>query len=280
VIFKDETLPGEQPAIVSRELFDAVQAKLAEQLNNHIRTRFSSEALLIGKIYDDRGNRMSPSHARKKGVRYRYYVSLPLLQGQPQRAGSIHRAPAAEIETLVANAVRREIHVGPDVKNRDLLATYVIRVEVQSKALVIQFVATKTRRAAGRSGKPKIIRIPWQKPPSKRRREIIAPPSITAKDPRPIRADARAKLVAAISRGRRWVNELITGTVASIEEIAARDRCSTRKVNMTISLAFLAPGIVKAAIEGRLPRGMGMSRLCDPPAEWTAQYREFGLTPP
>ena len=71
VVYKGETLPGPQPPILDRALFDAVQAKLAEQHNNHIQTRLRSEALLVGKIYDDRGHRMSPSHSRKKGVRYR-----------------------------------------------------------------------------------------------------------------------------------------------------------------------------------------------------------------
>ena len=56
----------------------------------------------------------------------------------------------------------------------------------------------------------------------------------------------------------------------SFEQIAAREKCSVRKVNMTISLAFLAPDLVKAAIEGRLPRGLGVARLCDCPAEWVA----------
>jgi hypothetical protein len=49
---------------------------------------------------------------------------------------------------------------------------------------------------------------------------------------------------------------------------------------MTISLAFLAPNLVKAAIEGRLPRGIGIARLCDPPAEWSCQYRKLGLAHP
>jgi hypothetical protein len=55
---------------------------------------------------------------------------------------------------------------------------------------------------------------------------------------------------------------------------------SSRKVNLTISLAFLAPDLVKVAIEGRLPRGLGIARLCDLPAEWSAQYRALGLATP
>src|ERR1700704_2508766 len=65
VVFKGEVLPGEQPAIIDRDLFDAVQAKLNDQRNNHTIARGKSEALLIGHIYDDRGNRMTPTHARK-----------------------------------------------------------------------------------------------------------------------------------------------------------------------------------------------------------------------
>ena len=53
--------------------------------------------------------------------------------------------------------------------------------------------------------------------------------------------------------------------------------CSVRKVNMTISLAFLAPDLVSAAIEGRLPHGMGVVRLADLPAEWSRQYQMLGL---
>jgi site-specific DNA recombinase len=68
VVFKGEVFPGEQPAILDRDLFDAVQAKLNDQRNNHGAARTKSGSLLIGRLYDDRGNRMSPSHARKHGI--------------------------------------------------------------------------------------------------------------------------------------------------------------------------------------------------------------------
>jgi site-specific DNA recombinase len=66
---------------------------------------------------------------------------------------------------------------------------------------------------------------------------------------------------------RRWLDEIAAGTVTDVEQIAAREKCSVRKVNMTMSLALLAPDLVKAAVEGRLPRGIGVARLCDAPAE-------------
>jgi site-specific DNA recombinase len=61
----------------------------------------NSEALLTGRIFDDRGNRMSPSHVRKGGLKYRYYLSSALFHGAAERAGSVRRVPAADIEALV-----------------------------------------------------------------------------------------------------------------------------------------------------------------------------------
>jgi hypothetical protein len=46
---------------------------------------------------------------------------------------------------------------------------------------------------------------------------------------------------------------------------------------MILSLAFLAPDIVKAAVGGTLPRGFGVSRLTDLPANWKEQRRTLGL---
>jgi hypothetical protein len=79
---------------------------------------------------------------------------------------------------------------------------------------------------------------------------------------------------------RRWFDEIISDPSANTETIAARESCSIRKVNMTISLAFLAPHLVKAAIEGKLPHGMGVVRLCDLSAEWSRQSQMLGLIPP
>jgi hypothetical protein len=84
---------------------------------------------------------------------------------------------------------------------------------------------------------------------------------------RPIRSETRATLVAAIARGRRWLDELTSDPSVTTESIAKREDCSIRKVNMTISLAFLAPDLVKAAIDGRRPHGMGVADLTDLPCE-------------
>src|SRR5258705_12546472 len=82
-----------------------------------------------------------------------------------------------------------------------------------------------------------------------------------------------------IARGRRWLDEVVSGRVTTVAQLCAREKCSVRQVNMTISLAFLAPNLVKAAVEGRLPRGIGVERLRDPPTEWSRQFEALGLNP-
>ena len=84
-------------------------------------------------------------------------------------------------------------------------------------------------------------------------------------------------MLRSIARGRAWLEAVVSG-VETVEDIAARHKCSIRHVNMTISMAFIAPGLVKAAVEGRLPRGIGIANLRDAPAEWSRQYERLGLT--
>jgi site-specific DNA recombinase len=277
VNFKGEVLKGEQIAIVDRELFDAVQAKLDAQINGHKAARTNSEALLAGRIFDDRGNRMTPSHARKGGFKYRYYLSSVLLQGMASNAGSVRRVPAADIEALVVKSVRE--HLKPVVPNDDcsLIDAHVARVELHLEQLVIHLVqASKPNRQAASGGN--ILNVAWRKTQSTRRREILLPAGMSPQHARPIRSESRALLVASIARGRRWLNELLADANVNAESIAKREQCSVRKVNMTISLAFLAPDLVKAAIAGRLPHGMGVARLADMPAEWLRQHQMLGLT--
>jgi hypothetical protein len=278
IVFKGEVLPGEQPAILDRDLFDAVQVRLNDQRSNHTVARAKSESLLAGRIYDDRGNRMSPSHVLKGGIKYRYYLSSPLLHGQPERAGSVRRVPALEVEALVGSAVREHLKDSTETADRDLIRNHVVRVEVQAGQLAVELKTEASSDPPNAVDDDRLVlRIPWNKTSMRRRRDIILPTS-SPHERRPIRAETRATLLASIARGRRWLNEIVAGTVTSVEQIAARDKCSIRQVNLTISLAFLAPELVKAAVEGRLPRGIGITRLRDAPAEWSRQYAMLGLS--
>jgi site-specific DNA recombinase len=67
------------------------------------------------------------------------------------------------------------------------------------------------------------------------------PDAAKSQNARPMRSETRSTLIAAIARGRRWLKEVVEDASITVESIAKRERCSIRKVNMTISLAFLAP---------------------------------------
>jgi site-specific DNA recombinase len=130
-----------------------------------------------------------------------------------------------------------------------------------------------------RCTEPERLLVPWQKPSSKRARKIHLPHGRPRDNLRPERAERRARLVNAIARGRRWFAEIVNGAVTDAEQLAKRERCAVRHLNMTLSLAFLAPQLVKAAVEGRLPRGINIEGLRDPDAHWTKQFLKLGLDP-
>ena len=95
----------------------------------------------------------------------------------------------------------------------------------------------------------------------------------------PMRSDTRATLLEAIARGRAWLDEIVCGQAPDAACIALRESRSKRYVQMMISLAFLAPDIVRAAFQGRLPRGIGVSQLIDLPSDWARQRTMLGLAP-
>lgn len=234
----------------------------------------------MGLIFDDGGNRMTPTSKIKKGVRYRYYISTALIQGESRKAGSAARVPAPLVEKLVIDAVQKRLKQNENDAAL-VVRDHIARVEVGLKTLKIHLATKaserKTTQKSQRS-KPNILLVPWSKPSSKVAREIIPPARSSRRiDKRPIRSETRAKLVQAIAQGRCWVDELVSGSVTSTQQIASREQCSLRQVNLTISLAFLSPTLVKAAVDGHLPRGIGISNIRDLPYLWAAQHRSLGL---
>ena len=311
VRYRDEVFSGEQTAVLDRTLFDAVQTKLDQQRSNYTKARQQSDSLLTGRIFDDRGNRMTPTYAVKNGVRYRYYISAPLIQGQSDKAAKLNRVPAVEIEKLIIGAMRKLLGVNPhnetgaegptSLTDKELISNYIARVDVKQDHLIIQLAVVPEQQSRAQNGqRPKnyknntdqgqsddhgrrshhanILVLPWKKTPLKQPREII-PPALAAsrQDPRPIRAETRAKLVTAIAKGRLWLDELVAGAAKNVEQIADREKCSVRQINRTITLSFLAPSLVQAAVDARLPRGIGVATLRHLPAEWRRQHERLGL---
>ena len=275
IAHKGQVHEGQHKPIVTQELWDQVQQRLSDRHGTLTtkRTRQASEALLAGILFDDRGNRMSPSWARKGSKRWRYYVSQSALQGDKSKAGSIVRVPAANVEAFVADAVTKLSSKRPpshaDVRDA------IDRVAIGRTAIQVQLSDHGEAEAGART-----LTLPWSPPSPYRKRENIHGASDANAASRPMRATARAILIDALSDAHRLLDELLSDPLQTFDALALRENRTERSIRMILSLAFLAPDIVKAAVDGRLPRGFGLKRLIDLPMAWPDQWRALGLEAP
>jgi site-specific DNA recombinase len=110
IVHKGASYPGEHPAILDEDLWLKVQYKLEANGVERQITRAATEQayLLAGVLFDARGEPMTPTHAIKKGVRYRYYVSRPLITGVRTERGheTGQRLPAPQLERLIVERLR------------------------------------------------------------------------------------------------------------------------------------------------------------------------------
>ena len=107
IVHKGKSYPGEHEPIVDEALWTNVQAILSKNRVDRAKGTTGREPnLLIGILFDAHGGRMSPTHANKKGTRYRYYISRSLLEGSAKAKTEGQRIPAAALESLVVRRLR------------------------------------------------------------------------------------------------------------------------------------------------------------------------------
>jgi site-specific DNA recombinase len=300
VAYRGEVHPGEHPAVVDRLLFEAVQARLKEKTVTRRIFRSQSPAFLMGLLYDDRGNRMSPSHANKKGVRYRYYVSQALLQKRPSEAGAICRIAAPEIEGLVVAAVRHQASQldradarnslpSIDLSDQELIALHVARIVLRAKHIDITLIAptpeVQHERADAldvadevdrdRPASPTaLLQLPWTPTSSSARKGIAWQPSAKAN----LAPETIETLLTAIAKARSWMDDLAEGRVGSFDAIALREDKVERHVRFLAPLAFVSPRIIDAIASGSAPADLTVSSLARTlPHSWAAQERILGV---
>ena len=247
--------------IVDRQTFDAVQASLAANALARRTTIKASGYLLTGLIFDSAGNRMTPSHSRKKGVRYRYYVSQAVLQSRKADAGHVSRVPAPEIEAQIETFVRvqaKDPHGDLLVMVRDRIT----RVTVQPDTISVELAKPEDDMGGEEGVSNQTVVLPWSKKPFRATKGAIGG---TASMPLP--PQAGQTVLAAISRARRWVDELIAGATAA--EIARREGKSERLIRMLIPLAFTAPDTVRTLIVGGAMPASVSEMAKNVPLAWT-----------
>jgi len=290
---------GQHPAIIDRDLWDQVQQRLDDHLSakTERRERQSSNALLTAKLFDDRGNLMTPSWSKRGSKRWRYYVSQAILRGDKAKVGSVARVSAPEIERRLieaigsldegqnSQAIHQSLRLADDcdasVQKADALPNHhePIRSRIERVTLERAAIRIALHHDIDREGEVKVLTVPWAAPSPYRRCEIIQGAN-AGSSARSLPTSARLVLLKALRKSHRWLDELLTGPAQTIESIAARERKSERSIRMTLSLAFLSPELVKSAIDGRLPRGFGLTRLIDLPIAWSDQWATLGLRAP
>jgi site-specific DNA recombinase len=239
---------GEHQAILDRPTFERVQHLLK---SNRITRRIKhseSGALLRGKLFDDKGNAMSPSFSSKNGVRYRFYLSTA-LNGRKHKAGSVTRISAPEIEGLVEATLSEKIEA-PKEETLD----HVERITVSAGRIRLVL-----KRAKGRQGS---IEIPWTP-------RLKATAQVQDAD---FEEQTDQKLLKSIVRAHAWLDDLSSGRHASIEDLAASANLHPKVIRQGLRLAFLVPDITRAAIDGdKLLKLNLIPKLL--PLSWSEQHR-------
>lgn len=233
VDYKGSINKGEHKPIIERQTFDAVQKLLTDNATARNLSRQSSNALLTGLLYDDRGNRMTPTYSRKHGVRYRYYMSYALLQARKKEAGTVSRVAATEIEEIVVTALRQNgiLPENQESTAAEALQAIVERIEIREKELKIELVDQSMAKGG-------VLSVPWQKKSCSANKGVIHTPTLSAKRLPPETRDA---LLTAIARARKWISDIDSGVVGTLDEIAEREGNVERHIRLLLPLAFTPP---------------------------------------
>jgi site-specific DNA recombinase len=266
---KDNWFPGEHAAIIDRNTFDQVQQLLTSKSAGRKTHRTASEALLMGKLYDDCGNRMSPSFSTKNGIRYRFYVSSALLRGRKTEIGSVGRVSAAEIETTVIATLRSHQLRGREAPAADLtdLIQKIERVVVSKDQLLITPACVGDITDVERTISE--IRIPWSVKTSDS--------TATVETDGASHGAHNEGLIQSVVRAQAWMQSLRDGTYESIEKLADANRLHPKVTRQALRLAFLSPDVTSAILEGRQPATLSLAQIPKLlPLPWTQHRRLLG----
>ena len=288
VVYRGESHRGEHEPILDRELFEAVQVKRAAGVVARNLRLNGSPAILTGRIFDDRGNRMTPTHANKLGVRYRYYVSHVLIQKRKAEAGSVARLPAPEIEAVVLDAVRKHIALLPQeptaISDRDLIERYVERVVVMPEVVELYLLLPREVSAPGKETdlsdadtEPATTKLalPWTIASFAAVKGIVHAPGGTPA----MKGASRDALLTAIAKARTWVEGIQQGRVASFADIAQHEGQVERHIRLLAPLAFVSPRIIAAIVDGTAPADLTVTGLAKAlPYSWAEQEQDVGQT--
>jgi hypothetical protein len=308
VYHQGKSWPGQHAPIVARALWDAVQKKLRDN-KIEAKARNGRASLLTGLIFDETGDRLSPSHAVRSGCRYRYYVSRRLVQSR-RKDETGWRLPAEQVEKVVLaslvdflsdekqlaktigrrdpDLIRRALNRAAELvasgtealaRRRDLVTSILPKIVIapQTLSLVLSHVglcsvlgipALDTTEPLDR-----VIDLPF----TLRRRRVETKLVLAAERQIPF---TDPKLIETIAQAHDWTERLIEGI--SVADLARELGLDDGEISRVLSLAFLAPDIIAAILNGRQPAELTtkhLKRLKPLPHSWAEQRQRLGFPP-
>jgi len=304
---KDQVYPGEHEAIIDREMFERVQAQLSGQaIARHSQTNAPSPSLLKGLLFDATGDALHVIQAAKGSRRYRYYVSSRRVYDPDNNPDGL-RLSAEELETLVVDAVADflsdyeslEKCIGPTVfddtaqtiiasdksvlqsvsfePKYELIGLLVASVVVgdDSLTIVLNITTMASRLGIGdyEEREHRIVKpIAFNRQRNERKLVLVGEGHSSNQG-----GDAMCRLIA---KSHAWVTEMMNDNHVTIDIIAERENMNKGDVCRQLPLAFLAPDIVEAILDGRQPNELTsrtLRRARPIPENWADQRRFLGF---
>ncbi|MCR9093122.1 MAG: recombinase family protein [bacterium] len=291
---------GQHQPIIDRKTWDGVQKQLANQTPNRPAQNIAeSHSPLRGKLFDEDGGMLTPSHTVKSGRRYRYYVSRESTaiekDGANRKAGARWRLPARDLERCVERGVieflsdpaelvdaARQVGVNRaeaaslvrQVPERPTHSLELVRcvvlgadgliLDIDLSSILSRDVDVIRRSIAARFRKRGV-----------EQRLVLERP-----ERRSVATDVDPALLRAIARAHRWFQELSDGRVRSLEEVGEKEGISARFVGALMPLAFLCPDAVSSVSAGEQPVDLtteSLIRRTEISLSWSEQRRSLAL---
>lgn len=312
---------GEHGAIIREELFQRVNEQLDQSTGGNKRRpkarndNQQNGRMLAGLLYDSAGYLMTPTHSKKNGVRYRYYVSTAIAKNEKDKAGKPYRIAAEPIETAVKNALTCNVpNSGTSPKSphnraeltkiqarttqctitgelvrssiptrnsskpcRKQLTSQIERIDLNPNGALIHLTPRGVQlHQVNNIG----IEVDFKHLPRREQRSPARTGAQTGKvNEREAQRLANQRLLFAIARATQWYNKLKNREVESISQLATQEGHSIRSVRLNLNLAWIAPDIVQAAIENKLSALISPTELArNLPVDWNSQRSLLGPT--
>src|SRR5712672_2920661 len=291
IAHKDQLYLGKHPALIDADSWAAVRDQVAGNASDHRRKAKAAEpSLLTGLLVDACGERLTQSHAVKKGRRYRYYLSAALIteagtdraQGWRLAAREIEEAviriladaltsparlvellgaasmPSDQVRKLLSRAASMAAALGGSPGERaKLVRELVEKIIVDEKTIIIKLrrgllLGEDVASSASEAASDSAVELMATAAFTRRGAETkLVLPGLA---PQKHSSRCDPALIKAIARGRAWFEEFVSGRARSLQELAKRDGISRRYIRRLIGLAFLSPELIEAILQGPATR--------------------------